>query len=215
MMKNKKITIMIAAVVVTVGIVGGTLAWFTSSDSIVNNFTTGEVKEKIEENFTEPENWLPGDEVNKDVWVNNTGKSDAFIRVWFEVKVENLDGNLDVMPANKIEENIELKFTDFVTGSNPKWMADGEDSIVENTYTTPKYYYSEIVSSKEVTERILDSVTLKNTAGNEWINKKILVTAYSDAIQTANKAYESWEINNQEIIALYESLSPVNTQDNN
>lgn len=212
MMKNKKIAIMIAAVTVTVGIIGGTLAWFTSSDSVENIFTTGEVKEKIEEVFTPPTEWLPGDVVNKDVWVNNTGKSDAFIRVWFEVKVENLDGNLDVMPASEIKENMELKFTDFVTGSNPKWMADGKESIVENTYTTSKYYYSEIVSPKEGTEKILDSVTLKSSAGNEWANKKIVVTAYSDAIQTANKAYESWEINNQEINDLYEGLSLINKQ---
>ena len=36
----------------------------------------------IAEDFTPPENWVPGQQINKDVAVTNTGNVDAFARMW-------------------------------------------------------------------------------------------------------------------------------------
>lgn len=38
----------------------------------------------IAEDFAPPENWIPGQEINKDVGLVNTGNVDAFTRVWLE-----------------------------------------------------------------------------------------------------------------------------------
>ncbi|WP_180945919.1 BsaA family SipW-dependent biofilm matrix protein [Burkholderia pseudomallei] len=84
---NKKVQALAVAGVLTVGVVGGTLAWFTSQDSVKNTFNTassnGENGKgiRIEEEFVEPKNMLPGDVVNKDVQVSNTATYDQFIRV--------------------------------------------------------------------------------------------------------------------------------------
>ncbi len=65
-------------------IAGGTFAWFTSKDEVINKLTAvNNYGVSITEDFTAPENWLPGQEVNKDVWAINTGNVDALVRMAF------------------------------------------------------------------------------------------------------------------------------------
>ena len=61
-MKKKKIVALLVAGIMTVGVVGGTLAWFTSNDSVTNVFNTGKTGDaddlnagiEVEENFSHP-----------------------------------------------------------------------------------------------------------------------------------------------------------------
>lgn len=61
-MSKKKIAALIVAGIMTVGVVGGTLAWFTSNDSVTNVFNTGKSGDisdvnagiEVEENFSHP-----------------------------------------------------------------------------------------------------------------------------------------------------------------
>ena len=61
---NSKRTIMILILVLTIGIVGLTIAYFANSSSVDNVFTTQPYGTTVTENFTSPSNWLPGDEIN-------------------------------------------------------------------------------------------------------------------------------------------------------
>ena len=75
-MKNKKITSLLVAGALTVGIVGGTLAWLTASDSVTNKFKTGEnqsVALDIYEKFDKDDAKVlqPGKTVDKKVQVKN------------------------------------------------------------------------------------------------------------------------------------------------
>lgn len=103
-MHKKKIQTLIAAGVLSVGIIGGTLAWFTSQDSLTNIFNTGSVTDPtnpdagidIEENFVGPDGTvvepdengnaiypkpvLPGDKFTKEVSVTSTATYDQFLR---------------------------------------------------------------------------------------------------------------------------------------
>lgn len=66
-------------------VAGSSFAWFTSKDEVVNRLTaTANYGVSIAEDFTPPENWLPGQEVNKDVGIVNTGNVAAFVRTWLE-----------------------------------------------------------------------------------------------------------------------------------
>lgn len=66
-------------------IAGSSFAWFTSKDEVTNRLTaSSNYGVTIAENFTPPENWIPGQKINKDVGVVNTGNVDAFARVWLE-----------------------------------------------------------------------------------------------------------------------------------
>ena len=62
--------------------VSGICAYFTDTDSAVNNFTVGEVKIDLDEpSFPTPppEDVPPGGEVEKDPQVENTGKNSAYV----------------------------------------------------------------------------------------------------------------------------------------
>ncbi|MGL5439660.1 MAG: TasA family protein, partial [Filifactoraceae bacterium] len=99
-MHKKKIQTLIAAGVLSVGIIGGTLAWFTSQDDITNVFNTGSVTDPtnpdagidITENFPgstkDPVTGdmvydkpvLPGDTMTKEVSVTSKADYDQFLR---------------------------------------------------------------------------------------------------------------------------------------
>lgn len=72
--RKKTWTLMICLALLAGLAVGGTLAWLTSSTgSVVNTFTVGNVDGKVEENFDGT--------IKKNVNVTNTGDVDAYIRV--------------------------------------------------------------------------------------------------------------------------------------
>ena len=57
-----------------------TFAWFTSKDEVTNRLSANaDYDVSIVESFAPPENWLPGQEVNKDVYAVNTGNVAAFV----------------------------------------------------------------------------------------------------------------------------------------
>ena len=95
-MKKKSILMAaIAVMLVAVLVVGGTLAYFTDTKSATNTFTVGDVKIKLDEtDVNNPEartangntyNVYPGQTVQKDPIVHNTGKNAAYIRATVNV----------------------------------------------------------------------------------------------------------------------------------
>ena len=193
-MNKKKLSALLLAGILTAGVVGGTFAWFTSKDTVTNQFATTGTNEpgnpdagiKIEEEFQKPENVLPGTETNKDVRVKSTAKYDQFIRVKFEKKFIKTNGDgtkTDV--TDKLDTSlIELNFTNYLkdTKAEGTWF-EGEDGY---------YYYIGKVAGGSYTNMLLDSVTLSSNAGNEYKNLEFDVTVVADSIQSSNEAYKDW-----------------------
>ncbi len=75
--------ILVGAIAVAgVTVAGSTFAWFTSKDEVTNRLSAkADYNVAIAEDFTPPEDWTPGQEINKDVSAVNTGSVDAFVRV--------------------------------------------------------------------------------------------------------------------------------------
>ncbi len=73
----------IASIIVAATIVAGsTFAWFTSQDEVTNRLTAhADYGVSIVEDFKPPEDWVPGQEINKDVSAVNTGNVDAYVRL--------------------------------------------------------------------------------------------------------------------------------------
>ena len=95
-MKKKSILMAaIAVMLVAVLVVGGTLAYFTDTKSATNTFTMGNVAITLDEtDVNNPEartangntyNVYPGQTVQKDPIVHNTGKNAAYIRATVNV----------------------------------------------------------------------------------------------------------------------------------
>ena len=61
-------------------IAASSFAWFTSKDEVTNRLSANaDYGVSIVESFAPPENWLPGQEINKDVYAVNTGNVDAYV----------------------------------------------------------------------------------------------------------------------------------------
>ncbi|WP_207696422.1 hypothetical protein DOK67_0000800 [Enterococcus sp. DIV0212c] len=83
--KNKKKWVVAATTLAAMAALAGTFAWFTSQDSAKNHFEGNIAGSDVEvvETFTPPTDWKPGQKVNKDVAILNSGDYDSMIRVSF------------------------------------------------------------------------------------------------------------------------------------
>ena len=194
-MSKKKIIGLCIAGVLAVGSIGGSLAWFTSSDSITNPFSTASTDNpsnpnsgiKINEKFNkeEADNTLPGDNVTKQVNVTNTATYDQLIRVkikkvWKDAKGEE-KSDLD---TKNIILNFEKNLTDSNKPEEGKWI-EGSDGY---------YYYNGIVNPKGQTANLLESVTLSKDITNEFKGLNFDVVVDSEGVQAANGAVnDSWK----------------------
>ena len=179
-MNKKKLSALLLAGILTAGVVGGTFAWFTSKDTVTNQFATGGTNDDdkntgidIWEKFEKPTNVVPGTTTDKLVQVKNTSTYDQFIRVKITPKWEK-----DGLDASYLGLN-------FVEGSlgneQGQWLKDGD-----------YYYYIGKVAGGKFTNTLLESVTLSKDAGNEYKNQKYQVVVDADSIQADNDAYKEW-----------------------
>lgn len=185
-MGKKKIIGLCLAVGLMVGVVGGSLAWFTDSDTVTNSFSTA--KENDEENKNgiiidedwkaeDAKNILPGTTVNKDVRVKNHATYDQLIRVKFTVVDKSTGKNLDL---TQVKLNFVDKYTD-------NWIKNVEED-------TTWYYFNKVVGAGLFTDYLLDSVKLLNTAGNEYKDGAFDVVVDAEGIQAANGAVsDAWK----------------------
>ena len=81
-MNNKK-TIILLLLIAIVGVVGLTIAYFSNSTSVDNQFTTQPYGTTVEESFISPSNWLPGDITSKTITATNSGNVDEAVRISF------------------------------------------------------------------------------------------------------------------------------------
>jgi len=62
-------------------VAGSSFAWFTSKDEVTNRLSANaDYDVRIVESFAPPKNFLPNQEVNKDVYATNTGTVGAFVK---------------------------------------------------------------------------------------------------------------------------------------
>ena len=143
-MNNKKITLLfvLTATMALLGIVGFTVAYFTSSVDFENEFTTGLFQTEATETFTSPENWLPGDTTPKTLTIENTGNANVKARVCISEEWESDNG--DPLP-NKV---------------------NGERAAILNlantsdwTYRLGCYEYNDVLEPDDVTSSFIESVT--------------------------------------------------------
>ena len=79
--KNRKAVLVTSCVMAALIVASSSFAWFTSKDEVTNRLTaTADYGVSLVEDFKPPEDMTPGQEVNKDVSVVNTGAIDAFVR---------------------------------------------------------------------------------------------------------------------------------------
>ena len=148
-MNNRKITTLfiLFATTILLGIVGFTIAYFTSSTDFENEFQTGLYQTEATETFTSPENWMPGDTTPKTLTITNTGNVDVEARVCISEKWTSSNG--DTLPNEVDGERIAiLNLT-----NTSDWTKQG------NCYT-----YNEVLEPNDTTSSFIESVTFNPKA---------------------------------------------------
>ena len=147
--KNKKKAAILSGVGVLT-VIGSTLAYFTTSDDIINSFKSGKYQTTIREDFTEPDSWIPGDTVKKEVKVTNTGDIALATRVKYTEKWVNANG--EEMPLSDINNN-QAAIINFNSG----WTKDKDGYY----YYGSKENKTKIEPGEESTS-FIDSVTFNS-----------------------------------------------------
>ena len=124
------------------GIIGGTVAYFTTNASFENVFKTKPYATEIKETFESPDNWTPGTTTAKTVIAKNTGDVDIAVRVSYTEAW--VSANNTALPLK--QGNNTAAIINFANTSD--WIKDGN-----------YYYYNKKLSKNQSTSTFLDSVT--------------------------------------------------------
>ena len=152
-------------------IAGSSFAWFTSKDEVTNRLTaSSDYGVSIVESFTPPKNWLPGQEINKDVYSVNTGNVDAFVK-------EDIAGVLNY--------TYETRVTEFGTATNKyvelnRTTKTAIDGVTDNEAGGFLAWTNALVTDYSVggKDATKSTVSVSATDG-EGDNEKTFVTKYT------------------------------------
>lgn len=221
-MTKKKVFLVALAVCLIAILSMGTLAWFTDDDSVTNNFyvagsedqdpddvfsidvwedddsdDTNETEADKIQNGIEFENILPGDNLYKEVNIENTGAYDQYVRAIVTISNahlwQELFGELYV-PLNKIADDLSAEFQ--------PWSIVYDAEADTLTYVV---YYSKILNPDKVVNlftnvHIHEELTREQAAKMQEFSIKVV----AEAVQTKNvgaNAAEAFKTVGMEIAA--------------
>ncbi len=162
--KNKKKKIMVLSGLGMLTVIGSTLAYFTTSDEIVNNFKSGKYQTTIKEDFTSPESWMPGDRVSKTITVTNTGGVPIAVRASYTEKWINAKG--EEIPLDDGKGNTAA----IINFNNRDWIQDSDGY----------YYYGGKLAMTKVNPNEETSSFISSVTFNSNINTELKKTVSDD-----------------------------------
>lgn len=183
-MKKKIVAICLVACLAVMAIAGASLAYFTAEDTADNVFTMKGIKVELNEEFEQGSELLPGLDINKDVFVKNTGSSDAYVRVHIAIPAALDDGDPSFAAYNNF---LHWNFTkDSIADGQWSWLPEMSDGVGYkgngagnwNYYTTNidgidyavyvVTYRSALAAGEQTATQALDKVYVDATVDCEW-----------------------------------------------
>ena len=211
--KKKILTLALVIALLATAVVGGSLAWFTAEDEVRNEFTVGSIDIELVEVF-EPEEMkmLPivnvadpeadANFINKDVYVKNTGKNDAYVQVLIAVPQElNRAGAFHYKEVNKD------KWSDGVLIGSQKignyeydvYRYRYNNKVVAGTETayviTGAYLDAKLDYDNDRNRFVMDGVEISNYVPGETINIYVIAQAvqaegFANAAEALDGAFQ-------------------------
>ena len=159
-------------------VLGGTMAWFTSSDNVVNPFHTVDMQFdlSIVETFI-PTSAGPGDTVTKEVAVTNNGDLPAFVRLMVLPEILAADGET-LLPVGGGDVN-PLTYEGLDSGDN--WLYGGDGY----------WYYLKKLDLGQTTPLLFTGVTLHEDLPDEYQNATMTIDVKLEAARTTPGEYRS------------------------
>ena len=197
---NKKKTVLAAAILLFMFVIGGAIAYFTDTDQKTNTFTIGSVDITLTEDGWDAlpdtndndipdaaEDMMPGESVTKDPLINNVStKNDAYVFAKVEIPCTTI-----VAPATTSEEL-------FTYTTNAGWteLSTAAVACTSGGTATHVYYYgtngtlttlakASSTTPTSTSNPLFSTISLRSTLkGNEGLTgeKQVVVTGYG--IQT-------------------------------
>ena len=194
-MKKKVLALSFVMALLAIAVVGGSLAWFTDTDSAVNTFTVGSVHIYQHEEFDSTKagkltpvngtfdeaNYENDNYIRKKVRVENTGKNDAYIQTFV------------AMPKDLVEKEA-LGFIYNTDAAAGEWteMATVAD-IGDIDYVVYRYRYAEPVKPGDKTPYSLQYMYIASDVNantydtnNNGITDTIYLVKGTEEIDTVN-----------------------------
>lgn len=164
--KTSKQKGVLAVSVLLAGVIaaGGTFAWFTSQDEVVNQLSaSNNYGVAITESFTPPSDWVPGQQVTKAVGAVNTGNVDAFVRL-------SVGNSLTLTILGDAENFSETNTENYISVVDAERIAlqAGGKLVCEAGSSTDKDVASDTYTPSEKGLYIFQR-TLTNDNGNEYV----------------------------------------------
>ena len=178
--RAKALLLIASLAVLLTATVGSTAAWLVSKPAAVeNNFVPGKVACQVLEDFGK-------DYVKRDVKVQNTGNTDAYIRVLLVFTWKDKEGNIF---SNKPQEGIDYQIN--MDNMNlTDWIMQKSDAGVY-------FYYKKRVAPKAKTDVLIESLyQITDVTGPENGKYKLSVDILADAVQAnpPEAVAESWGV---------------------
>ena len=177
-MKKKTLAMLLAVCLIATAVIGGSLAYFTDTETKTNTFTVGNVKIDLTEpswdaaGNVDADTVYPGEPLAKDPTVENIGNNPCFVRI----KVDGLDQFDDIGEI--------IYRTDYVDGKlGDNWVKHSDGC----------FYYNGVLDVGETTDALFDQIVMPTglTGGEEA--QSINVTAEAVQAQGARPSFAAVE----------------------
>ena len=181
-MKKKGLALVLALTLLVVGVVAGTLAWLTAkSDTVVNTFTTSDIKVELKETTGTEYKMIPGYTISKDPKATVlSGSEECYLFVKLD-KSTNFDTYLEYVIADGWTK------LDDVTDTVYYRVVDGTTNQIGTAYSV--LANDQVTVKGEVTKAMMDGLTTETLP-------KLTVTAYASQLHknatTEFTAAEAW-----------------------
>lgn len=186
MNKKKLGTGLVALALVGVVGIGGSLAWFTDTESRTNTFTTGNINITIDEESTDGtatdtgydyENVMPGDVLNKKVTVTlDEDSQDAYVRLVLTLTSDN-ENILSALKDRRADNDIQL-LDEEGNAISLAWDVDAEKAVA--------IYDTNVKLSAKGTWVPFTDVQVPTSWGNDFANADFSIDVKAEAIQAEN-----------------------------
>lgn len=201
--KDNKKNFIITLAMMFVVVVGGVMAYFTSTDEATNTFTVGEVKIEVNEpNWVAPTAITPNMTIVKDPQIKNIGTNDSYVFLKVTVPKATLetvsqDGTVATAAVHQLFQlNNSSNKTAVWSGTdtiNSTWVQVGQKETTDDAYVYVFAYGTNDACTKLAkdasTSNLFDSVTFINaTDGQDLEGESFDISVEAYGIQTDNIA---------------------------
>lgn len=188
--KNKKKLLVVLGIGIFT-ILGGTLAYFTTSDTIINNFKTALYQHSIVEKFESPSDWTPGTTTEKTIKVTNNGSISMAVRATYTEKWINGNGEEISLIDNEDNRASIINFGEgWEKGSDGYYYYGSKENLTKlNKDETSTSFINSVTFNKNIDADLeknvsADGQTITYTSsGNGYDNAKYVLTITIDTIQ--------------------------------